>query len=459
MSQETQSKPRRSWLRAIAKWTAIAFVVVLFVLAGAFGVVSRHAIYHRFYLFPQQAQAWKDFDAQRQPVPLDMGWIEFRGIMHNHSEISHDSKVPFPEILAALKSAKLDFIFMNDHPPEGKADYSLGWKGMHDGILFVRGFEMQEGFMPWGLPDDTVLSMKDNPALMAARIKQLGGVSFYAHSEEPRQWGLEDVTGMEIYNTHSNLKMLDMKKAAWRLVPDFIWCFRAYPEQTFRTIYFKPESILARWDEQNRTRRFTGIAANDIHQNGGIRGVYTDTGTLRIYDTGHVDRYKADLKLNGVTRALLRFCFGPLEPNRQLFRIDLDPYERSARFVNTHILAKDCTEPALLDALRNARVFVGFDMLADARGFAFLAEDGAHKAVMGETIPFSPNVHLRAGSPVPCRFILIHDGTPDGPPTEGRSCDIVPKSPGKYRVEAELNILGEWTPWVFTNPIEVKDEG
>ena len=33
--------------------------------------------------------------------------------------------------------------------------------------------------------------------------------------------------------------------------------------------------------------------------------------------------------------------------------------------------------------------------------------------------------------------------------------DWQPKGPGKYRVEAELDILGVWTPWVYTNPIEV----
>lgn len=447
------------WFRVVAKWTAITLAVILLLLLGAFGILSRHAIYNRFYLFPKQAQTWKELAAQRQPVSLNMGWPEFRGIMHNHSELSHDSKVPFPTIVDACKKAQLDFIFMSDHLQDDVADFSRGWKGMHDGILFVRGYEWNEktGFLPWGLPDDTILHMNDDLREMAARVKAAGGVAFFAHSEEPlRDWECQDITGMEIYNIHSNFKMLDMKKEAWRLIPNFIWCLRAYPEQTIRSIYFKPVSILARWDAQNRTRRFTGIAANDIHQNVGLYGVYTDKDTFRIYDTGHKDRYKADWKLNAITRPLLRLCFGPLEPNKELFRTNLDPYERSARFVNTHILAKECTEVSLLDGLRNARVFVGFDVLADARGFAFLAQDGAQKAIIGETIPFSPNVHLRAASPVPCRFVVIHDGSPEGTPTEGRDCDIAVKSPGKYRIEAELNIVGEWTPWVFTNPIEVK---
>ncbi|NIA13754.1 MAG: hypothetical protein GWP08_06700 [Nitrospiraceae bacterium] len=38
---------------------------------------------------------------------------------------------------------------------------------------------------------------------------------------------------------------------------------------------------------------------------------------------------------------------------------------------------------------------------------------------------------------------------------EGIELDWQPGQPGKYRVEAELNILDEWTPWIYTNPLEL----
>ena len=85
-----------------------------------------------------------------------------------------------------------------------------------------------------------------------------------------------------------------------------------------------------KWDEQNLHRHLTGIAANDCHQNVGIRAYYTPEDTLLLLDTGHSDPKKkvAEFHLNFLTRPLLSLFFGKLEP-RQLFRIDMDPYERS----------------------------------------------------------------------------------------------------------------------------------
>jgi hypothetical protein len=39
---------------------------------------------------------------------------------------------------------------------------------------------------------------------------------------------------------------------------------------------------------------------------------------------------------------------------------------------------------------------------------------------------------------------------------EGRDVDWTPPGPGKYRVEAELNVMNEWIPWVYANPIELR---
>lgn len=36
---------------------------------------------------------------------------------------------------------------------------------------------------------------------------------------------------------------------------------------------------------------------------------------------------------------------------------------------------------------------------------------------------------------------------------EGRAIDYAPPAPGIYRVEAELWIRNEWTPWIYSNPI------
>jgi hypothetical protein len=216
------------------------------------------------------------------------------------------------------------------------------------------------------------------------------------------------------------------------------------------------DRLLAQWDEQSANRKLTAIAGNDCHNNCGVRAIYTDHDSLFVIDTGHNEPMHkvADIKLNAFTRSLARLFFGPLEPNKQLFRFDLDPYERMSRFVNTYLLAKELTEPALLDALRAGRAYVAFSMIADPTGFAYIAEGNGKKATMGESIPLSADLTLRAATPLPCRFILVRNGQ-KVLEKETSTFEYAVKEAGKYRVEAELNILGEWTPWIYANPIEV----
>jgi len=446
---------KTSWPRRILRW-AIQFIVVIVVLGTiVLAFLCRSALYNRYFLFPKQVAAWEQIAAARQEVTLDDGWTEYRGVCHSHSELSHDSEVKFPDILRAAKIADIDFICMSDHAREGKADYSWGWKGDYEGVLFVRGFELGYGYMPWGLPDDTVLSTETDPGTLAEQIAAKGGVLFYAHSEEERDWELPQLTGMEIYNIHTDVKDEGEVDAFLKAIaPDLLLSLCKYPDQTFRLLFDRQTKILEHWDELNKTRKVVGIAASDAHQNSGIRGTYTEDGKLRIRDTGPDKGGNGGISLNFFTRGLLRSFFGPLEPGRQLFRVEMDRYDRSLRFVNTHVLARELTEAGILDALRAGRAFVGFDMLADARGFTFLAEANGAKAVMGEEIPVQDGLTLRAASPVPCRFTLVHDGK-NVEQHEGRTYEYAVKEPGNYRIEAELSIVGEWTPWVYANPIRV----
>lgn len=73
---------------------------------------------------------------------------------------------------------------------------------------------------------------------------------------------------------------------------------------------------------------------------------------------------------------------------------------------------------------------------------------------MGESMTYQEGITLRAASPQACRFIVVKDGN-EVHRTEGRNLDWQPEGPGKYRVEAELFVLDEWLPWVYTNPIEL----
>jgi hypothetical protein len=448
MTDKRVQSRKRIWLRR--NLLLAGAVVVLVMLVAAFWL--RGALYDRFVRFPREEVAWQNLRALRQPVSVDGApWHEYRGILHSHSFLSHDCEVRFEDILRALQAARLDFICLSDHPTEGRADFSRQWRGLHGDKLFIPGFEMKDGIMPFGVAAGVVLSNTTDSATLARQVVQNGGVLFYAHSEEPREWERPELTGMEIYNIHTDLKRT--QNGLEKLLPDFLVSRNAYPDHIFRLLFHRPTDLLQHWDDLNRSRHITGIAGNDCHQNVGLRGFYTNQGIIHIEDTS--PKTIKNLKLNWFTRPLARILFGPLQPGRKLFSIQLDPYERSARFVNTHVLAAELTEPAILEALRAGRVFVGFDMVADSSGFRWFAAGDGGRKMLGESGTLTPDTRLHAASPLPCRFTVLKDGLPVCQ-QEGRAMEWRPDSAGKYRVEAELNVLGEWVPWVYANPLELR---
>jgi hypothetical protein len=210
--------------------------------------------------------------------------------------------------------------------------------------------------------------------------------------------------------------------------------------------------MLQLWDDLNTRRDISGLAANDCHQNTGIYGIYTSKGTLELHSSaGEIIK---EYDLNFFTHLLLRLFSGPLTAGEEAFRLQLDPYDLMTRYVVTHVFASDLTEEAILDAFKDGRMYIGFDMIADSTDFMFVAKNESHTVVMGERLMLTPDTWLAVSSPHRCRMTIMKDGQ-QVYQTIGVLMDWQPKEPGKYRIEAELDILGEWIPWVYTNPVEL----
>lgn len=434
---------RLGWRLALGLGVAVGVVLLVWL---------RAALYHYWVLFPRQEASVMALRQSAGSRAERTSWKEYRGVIHSHSHLSHDSNVPFEEILRVLQETGTDFIAMSDHANEGVADYGVQWRGFHGGKLFIPGFEMREGWMPLGLASGCVLSNRMDHVELSRGIVEGGGLLFFVHIEEPRAWSEEALSGLEIYNTHADLK--DEKGGLFSLLPDLLVNQRRYPEQVFRSFFDEPLVNLARWDEMNRERPLTGIGGNDCHQNTGLRLVSVDESHLRLEDTS--PEVLKEWELNGFTRLLVRGVFGELEPGRVLLHVQLDPYERMVRHVGTHVLAGGLTEPEIMEALGAGRAFVAFDSLADSRGFMWLAESGEEQVVMGESLGWSEALRLRAYAPNECRFVVMRDGEPVVE-VEGRELEWHPERPGNYRVEARLRVAGEWVPWVYSNPIRITD--
>lgn len=262
---------------------------------------------------------------------------DFRGIIHCHSLFSHDSKGTYEEILAAAKAANVDFICMTDHPPRDDRGKPLreGWTGLHDGVLFIQGAEYSDNILGLGLHEP--ISGKDRRETIQA-IHAQGGVAIACHPEGILDWSeFDEADGMEIYNVHAAVLKhkndpVFAAKAIRKLKED--------PEHAFELLQVLDPAILAKWDEINSKRRFTGIAGNDSHQNVNFLG------------------------------------------------LQLDPYARAFKFVSTHVWAEELTQEAVLAALRQGRCFVAFDSFAPIK---FLGEGGERMLVKDGPGPGVPS--------------------------------------------------------------------
>lgn len=433
--------PRPKGLKRAA-WALFIFLVLL---ASWFA----EAIHDHHVGFPRRVSSLRRLEALREPVAPPHSFREYLGIIHSHSALSHDCEVGFPSILQAMRDSGRHFICLSDHTDRGRADFGIQWRGLHDGRLFIPGYEMRDGWMPFGVSSDVVLSDAMANDVLAQRIQSGGGLLFFAHPEKPRDWDRPELVGMEIYNAHADATD---GSHLLRLLPQLLVNFHKYPDLVLETLFTRPSSNLRLWDRLNRTRPVVGVGGNDIHQNAGLRLRCADDGSLTLEDTSPKTVWS--VCLSPLARRLAEWVLGPLKSGRVIFEFQLAEYDRMARLVTTHVLAEALTEASILEALRSGRAFVAFDLIADSSGFQWTAKDSQTTAWMGGALPHSTGLSLHAISPLPCRFRVIRDGEIFHEAT-GRRLDLKGGGPGSYRVEAELDVAGEWKPWLYSNPIRV----
>jgi hypothetical protein len=358
---------------------------------------------------------------------------DYRGIIHCHSKFSHDSKGTYEEILSAAKAAKVDFVCITDHPPEGDPGLSLreGWRGLRDGVLFIQGHELAgTNLLALGIREPVE---GESPADRIDHIRRQGGVSIVSHPEEVTDWEpYLGADGMEIYNVHAAFTRL--RKDPGRLAAA-LKAVREDPERSFLHVQELDPAVIARWDEVNQSRRFVGIAGNDSHQNVNILG------------------------------------------------LQLDPYPRAFKFVSTHVYAEDLSQEAVLGALRKGRCTVVFDVLGSPDSFVFGV--GAcclekEEALRRGIVPGTEEVAAGRGDsarPVPMelafdlpatqervRIGMPSDEKPFGVATKGifhenvwmLQCFRVP--PGIYRVVLRRKAGEQAYPWILSNPVYVRPE-
>lgn len=354
------------------------------------------------------------------------GLYEYIGNMHMHTRYS-DGEASHAEIAEAAIQAGLDFVIVTDH--NVRVDGVAGYYGSSPDrrVLLMVGEEIHDTrrdpqanhMLVYGTEQELAPLAPDPQTLLDA-VKEAEGLSFLAHPVERAaplfheaalpwvDWEIDGFTGIELWNYMSEFKAyLGTRREAIRAALN--------PEDYISGPF--PET-LALWDRLlHEGKRVRIIGGADAH---------------------------------GTT-----YSMGPIK--RTIF-----PYDYLFRCVNTHILTPrpfsgdyDHDRQLVLQALRDGRAFVGYDLPSPTRGFRFTAQGHNFNTVMGGRIRLGHGVTLQMVSPRVADMRLIKDGNVLLQETDGTHRTFIASERGSYRVEVHIEYRGKSRGWIYSNPIFV----
>lgn len=398
------------------------FLLILLVVL----VISQAPFAYRRYELGRLHSAIQLVNSTRTRDSEQTNFAEYKGVIHVHSFLGGHSSGNFEDIIAAAKSNQLNFVVMTEHTSANFNTAAMTLKGMHAGILFVNGNEVNASDTDRLLliPGDELASGGEQSSTQEVilKAKARNPLVFVAYPYDFRSWDASGYDGLEVYNVFTNARRINPLVMFF----DGLWSYRSYPELLFANFYSRPAENLQSWDEMiARTgRRLVAIAGNDAHANVGI-------------------------SLNS-------------ESGKTLFGLKLDPYERSFRLVRVHVLVpkgKALDSESLLAAIAAGHCFIGFDLFGDTSGFSFSASNASGNKVQGDEIALKKEVRLMVSTPVVSRIVLLKDGKAIRDETGITRKDYPVSDKGSYRVEVYLPQLPKPAgnqPWIISNPIYVR---
>lgn len=429
----------------------VLLIISLGLLAG-FVFYFGPAFYKKWVAYPRLEKSRKELWATYQKPVSIIPIPEYTGVMHSHSDWSHDSRGSLKEILKGAKEAGLDFIFFSDHAHSHLDTFPRSFHGVFEGIIFEAGTEssgdgggimvspMKSGVLNWEIPRDSLIR----------QVVDQGGLVTYVHSEKDHDWANPDYQAMEIYNIHSDL--LDEKSILPFLLANVV-IGDTYKDWGYRELYDKQESILDNWDKLNQGRRIVGVGAVDAHNNLNIRAQVLKNGQVEWVG---FNAKTISIREPGLVEKLL--LHDPDEMGWS-FKWELDTYFHSFNFVNNHVFSEGFSSEEIKESIKKGHSFVAFEGLAKADGFQFFAQNQAETLVgiLGDSIPVQEVGLLKVLSPFPAKYRLVRDGKVISETEEASYEFVFPTGnhKGNYRIEADLLLNDDWVNWIFTNPIYV----
>jgi len=341
-------------------------------------------------------------------------WLECVGAFHVHTSYSDGGGAAL-EVIAAARDCGLDFLVIADH--DTAAALREGWQGRHLGVEVLVAPEVsprKRGHviaMRTGRCAGYALSPSDDTL---DSILSQGGYAIVAHPQGKHRPGLTIMQKPWYHWEHPCVRGLEI----WSYMHDWVdsvawWRFpQAHTVCNFpeRVVGGPERTILKKWDDLGRVRRYAGIGGLDCHA--------------------------SRIPFAGVT---------------------IFPYEQMFRYLRNHFFIRADTPPstareALWEALAEGRGFIAHDVLADTAGARCVARlpDG-RELMMGQEHPFVWGTEMILRLPRSGEIRWLADGEARLTHT-GDELNATPVAPGVYRFEVRL----QGRPWIFTNPFYLR---
>jgi hypothetical protein len=263
------------------------------------------------------ALPWPSGRARGSAVARSGEWLDLRGAVHVHTRASHDSPGEIGALIDAAHSAGIRWIALTEHR-SGARFAPAG--GRVEGVLLIPGWEISSsGGSILALGVEEARDLPRDPQALVAAIHARGGAAFIGHMEgsalvDPERWAGLGADGLELANLHANA-------IAARFRLSFAGMF--LPARfALRSLLAPPHRNLERWAQLPGARAIVGGV--DAHEKVRLLGPLGGT----------IDRYRDVLRL-----------------------------------LTTHVLARDDSQAAIIEALRAGRSYLAFEGLAPVERF------------------------------------------------------------------------------------------
>lgn len=292
-------------------------------------------------------------------------------------------------------AAQIDFIFLGDYAEKNSADFGIG--GFTDNVLFFPGAAYKIGNDGAEIVALNLQRPIDESKDIIGQIHDQHALALAANLaafSSPDQYALADA--VEIYNLE-----------------------RAWHSHSSLALYLKA----------------VFLGADHF-----FASLDTLPDDVAIYD-----------RISGARVALVAGVGAA--PDMNVMSAHVGTLEQIFQLYTTHIIATERQADPIMDALKHGHAYVSFDFLGYVPNFAFYAQVGDHKVMMGDEITMAPGLKLKVEMPAAAdKVVILGNGSEFASGTNVSTFEFDVAGAGVYRVEAYRG----GHPWIYSNPIYVR---